>query len=196
MERNPLEWLHWGKFLSIWEFSVKKNAGPRDQILTVGGGELKTANEFDCFSSDKSALQLWRTPYFSNVSKIREILYLSEGVCVLPKGLQELAQRSIQCRIRGISCSIEQSTSVDIGRTRRGGPIFLGNRVWDAQSRKITIAKAMAQVSLNHRVTMELLPKPVLPGHHAPPLLRNVRQKLKNRTKYRQNPCLKQLKKS
>ena len=47
--RNSLEWAHWEKFLSIWEFSVKKNAGPRDLILTVEEGKLKTVNEFACF---------------------------------------------------------------------------------------------------------------------------------------------------
>ena len=55
---------------------------------------------------------------------------------------------------------------------------------------KVTIGKAMALVSLNRLVTMELLPKPILPSHFALPLLRNVRQKLQNRTKKR---LLKQL---
>ena len=33
---------------------------------------------------------------------------------MLPKGIQELAQRSIQSRIHGISCPSEQPTSVDL----------------------------------------------------------------------------------
>ena len=49
------------KFLSIWEFRVEKNDGPNDQILTIEDGELKTANEFDYYSSDQNALKLGRT---------------------------------------------------------------------------------------------------------------------------------------
>ena len=33
------------KFLRIWGFSVKKNDVPKDQILTIEGGELKTGND-------------------------------------------------------------------------------------------------------------------------------------------------------
>ena len=58
VERNSLEWLRWGKFLSIWEFSAKKNDGPKDQILTIEGGGLKTANGSDYYSSDMNALKL------------------------------------------------------------------------------------------------------------------------------------------
>ena len=42
--RNYLEWVHWGKFLIIWEFSVAKNDGHKDRILTIEDGKLKTAN--------------------------------------------------------------------------------------------------------------------------------------------------------
>ena len=54
----------------------------------------------------------------------------------------------------------------------------------------------MSQVSLNRRITMGLLPKPVLPGHHAPPPSEERPTKCQNRTKYREKPCLKQLKKA
>ena len=37
---NSLELIHWGKFLSIWEFSVDKNDGHKGQILT----KLRTGN--------------------------------------------------------------------------------------------------------------------------------------------------------
>ena len=69
MERHSLEWPPWGKFLSIWEFSVEKNAGHKDQILTVEDGELKTANEFDCFFSDQSALKLGKPLISRNFRK-------------------------------------------------------------------------------------------------------------------------------
>ena len=79
MGGNSLEWLHWIKFLSIWEFSAKKNDGPKDQIPIIEDGELKTVNEFDYYSADLNALKLGKTPYFSKISKIREIIFVSEG---------------------------------------------------------------------------------------------------------------------
>ena len=61
VKRNSLEWLHRGKFLSIWEFSAAKNDGPVDLIPTLEDGELKTVNEFDYYSSGRNALKLGRT---------------------------------------------------------------------------------------------------------------------------------------
>ena len=38
VDRNSLEWIHWGKFRSIWEFRVGKNDGQMGQILTIEEG--------------------------------------------------------------------------------------------------------------------------------------------------------------
>ena len=65
----------------MWEFSAKKNDGPKDQIPAIEDGELKTVNEFDYYSSDMNALKLGKPPYFLKVSKIREIIFVSEGAC-------------------------------------------------------------------------------------------------------------------
>ena len=55
--------------------------GPKIKILTIEGGELKTVNESDYYSSDLNALKLGQAPSCSKVSETREIIFASEGVC-------------------------------------------------------------------------------------------------------------------
>ena len=109
----------------MWEFNAKKEYRSKEQILTIGDGKLKTANELGNISTGQNSLKLGKTPYFQKVSKIREIVYFSEGVCVSPRVLPELAQRSVQSRVRRSSGAFTSPTFVDIGGTGSGGPIFL-----------------------------------------------------------------------
>ena len=163
---SSLEWLPWG-FLSICEFSAKKNTGRKEQLLTIEDGKLKTANEFENISSGQNSLKPGRTLISRKFQKL-EKPSISPKVCVSPKGLQELAQLSIQRRIHGSSSTSKSPTSVDLGRTRSGWPISWENAFGTPSQEKITIAKATTQVFLNHRAAMVLLPKPILPGKNAP----------------------------
>ena len=108
-----------------------------------------------------------------------------------------MAQCSIQSWLRGISGPKGHPTSFDLGRTRGSGPMFQGKCVRNFQPRKNHNRKANAQVSLNLRVSMELLPKPVMPSRHALPLLVKVLTKTKTeRTAGKNQVCLKQKRKA
>ena len=61
------------------EFSLKKNPCLKEQTLTIGkDGNLTSINDFGNISSDRNDLKVGKTPYFLKISKIREIIYMSE----------------------------------------------------------------------------------------------------------------------
>ena len=110
----------------MWEFDATKNTGQKEQILTIEDGKLKTVNEFDNISTDHDSLNLGGSLFLESFKNQRNHLF--PGWCAFAKVLQELAQCSIQSRIRR-SSGARSPTSVDIGRIRSGGSIFLGNCV-------------------------------------------------------------------
>ena len=65
------------------EFNLFKNNGAKGHLVTVSDGALKIVNEFDQFPADPEAIKHAKTPNFFKISKIREAIYVSEGVCSL-----------------------------------------------------------------------------------------------------------------
>ena len=65
------------------EFPHFKNSSSKERLVTCGEWALKLVSEFDFFSADPESIKHAETPYFLKVSKIRESIYVSEGVCSL-----------------------------------------------------------------------------------------------------------------
>ena len=62
------------------EFPQFKNNSSRKKLVTASEGPLKIVNEFYHFSADPDSVKHAKTPYFLKISKIREAIYVSEGV--------------------------------------------------------------------------------------------------------------------
>ena len=62
------------------EYSIFKADNSKEGSLTWPEGSLKVRNEFGNFPADGESIKHARAPYFLNVSKIREAIYISEGV--------------------------------------------------------------------------------------------------------------------
>ena len=52
-------------------------------MVTVSEWALKIVNEFGHFPADPDSIKRAKTPYFLKISKIREAIYVSEGVSPL-----------------------------------------------------------------------------------------------------------------
>ena len=74
-----------GEFLNMADFSSKKGAGGlTDKPLIIDkDGSLKTPNEYGQISPDQNSYRLEKLPYFLRISKLRAIIYVSEGICTL-----------------------------------------------------------------------------------------------------------------
>ena len=82
VQAKSLEWIHWG----VLEYGriPLKNSGPKGKTLTIDkDGNPKATDDFGDISPGRNALEVGKTPYFLKISKIREIIYISEGVCSL-----------------------------------------------------------------------------------------------------------------
>ena len=81
---KSLEWTHRGKILNMAEFDLKKGPFLEEKTLIVDrDGSVKTADEYGYISPDQNSLKLGNVPYFLKSSKIREIIYVVEGVCAI-----------------------------------------------------------------------------------------------------------------
>ena len=87
---KSLEWIHRGEFLNKAEFNIEK--GPtslKDKTFIIDkDGRLKNANEYGQIPRDQNSQKLGDLPYFLKISKIREIVYVSDGA--YHKDLQSL----------------------------------------------------------------------------------------------------------
>ena len=81
---GSLEWLPCRKFASISEFRAKKNTGLKEQTPAIDSeGNPKAVGDFGNIPPGQNSLKIGKTPYFPNVSKIREIIYFVGGACAL-----------------------------------------------------------------------------------------------------------------
>ena len=61
------------------EFNLKKSSCLEEQTIIIDkDGSLKATNEFRNISTCQNSLKVGKKPYFSKISKIREIIYISE----------------------------------------------------------------------------------------------------------------------
>ena len=64
--------------------NVKNGSCLKDKTPVIDkDGSLKTSDEYEQIPPDQNSLKLGQLPYFFKISKIREIVYVSEGVCTL-----------------------------------------------------------------------------------------------------------------
>ena len=71
-----------GGILEYGRIQLKKNPGLKEQTLTIDkDGNPKATDDFGNISPYQGALKVGKTPYFLKSSKIREIIYISEGAC-------------------------------------------------------------------------------------------------------------------
>ena len=118
---------------------------------------------------DPREIQTAKTPYFLKVPKIREAIYVSEGVCTLRsyKGWRDSLYQA------GYANSIAQQDEqrlLTLSELEHAGRYFWENVFFESSKQEITIDKAIAIVQFNRRITMELPPKSLLPK--GPPLKR------------------------
>ena len=161
--RNSLEWKHWGKFLNMGEYSIFKAANSKDGSLTLIQGSIKVSNEFGNFSADDESIQRGKTPYFLKISKIRESIYISEGVC----SLREYKERRNTLYKSGYAESLVRKETHRLSALEEleAAGQFFWDLVFATSARgSISIEMAASQVSLNYMISLELLPKPLLPG--------------------------------
>ena len=107
---------------------------------------------------DPVELQAAKTPYFLKVSKIREVIYVSEGVCTLRtyKGWRNSFYQS------GYANAIAQRDEqrlFTLAELEHVDRYFWGNVFPESSKQEITADKATSIVQFNHRITMELFPK-------------------------------------
>ena len=62
------------------EYSIFRADDSRNGSHTLTEGSLKVRNEFVNFSADAESIKHAKTPYLLKISKIREAIYISEGV--------------------------------------------------------------------------------------------------------------------
>ena len=79
VQRKSLEPKPWARLMNLSEFN-KKNLKVA-KSTTLGGLNLKVANDYEASVVGTSSIQNAKTHYFLKVSKIRETIYVSEGVC-------------------------------------------------------------------------------------------------------------------
>ena len=160
--RKSLEWTPWAMYKNLSEFNKQKNSRGT-KSFEIEDGSLKVYNKYGDFVVDPASIQNAKTPYFLKVSKIREVIYVTEGVCsiiaykewhnTLYKAgyTDSLVQKDEQRLL-----TIDELEAVDQ---------YFWEMVFDESSREqISIEKAMSRVSMNYRISMELVPKTVFTG--------------------------------
>ena len=78
-----LEWAHWCKYMDIDEFNLKRSkGGQKDKMIILGKeGGLTTSDECEDISLDPGSYNIGNIPYFTKVSKIRDVIYCAECLC-------------------------------------------------------------------------------------------------------------------
>ena len=73
----------WGEFANIAEFNlIMSKDGIEDKMIIIDKeGALRTADEYEQISLDPGSYNPVELPYFLKVSKIREIIFRTEGIC-------------------------------------------------------------------------------------------------------------------
>ena len=75
-----------------------------------------------------------------------------------------MAQHSLQSRVRRVSCSKGNSASLTLEELEASGHFFCGLVFATSSRERISIERAMGKVSLNRRISLGLLHKPLLSG--------------------------------
>ena len=101
-----------------------------------------------------------KPPYFLKISKIREVIYVTEGICSII-AYKEWHNTLYKAGYTDSLGQPHEQRLLTIGELEAVGRYFW-EMVFDESSRgKFSIEKAMSKVSMNYRISMELVPKTV-----------------------------------
>ena len=107
-------------------------------------------------------IQADKTPYFLNVSKIREVIYVTEGACTL-RSYKGWRNSLYQAGYANAIAQQDERRLLTLAELEHAGRYFWGNVFSESSKQEITIDKAMSIVQFNYRIAMELVPKTVIP---------------------------------
>ena len=82
--RESLEWIHRFEYLNIEEFNLKMSKGGQKEKMAILAteGSLETAVDYGSISLEAGTYKFGELPNFLKISKIRGIIYRTEGLCV------------------------------------------------------------------------------------------------------------------
>ena len=135
-------------------------------LIVVKDGSLKTAIEYEQIPPDQNSLKLGELPYFFKISKIREIIYVSDGACTL-KTYRDwrnfLYKAGYADPLLGTENRILTISELEtVGR-------YFWDLVFGTIQQKVSVRNAMESRFYNARLLLELTHKPFVFSHTAPP---------------------------
>ena len=126
-------------------------------------------NNYEDLEIDPSDLTDAKTPYFLKVSKIREVIFVTEGVCSL-RSYRGWRNALFQAGFTNVIVQKGEQRLLTLKELEQVGQYFWEGVFSESSKQEITVGKAMSIVQFKYRITMELAPKPVIPK--GPPLKR------------------------
>ena len=170
------------------EFGLKKNSGMKEQTLTIDkDGNPKATKDFGTIPPYQNALEVGKAPYFLKISKIRKIIYTSEGLCSLKayRLWRNDIYKAVCAEALARGCPTRLLTSAELEAVDR----FFWNNVFDTSGQQnIFIVEAIGDVFFTSRLAIELLPKPNVASQPAPSGWGASSQGTKTQTKNFLNP--------
>ena len=165
---KSLEWIHWAGFLNMAESNHKKATGGQKYktLIIDKGSSFKTANEYGLIPPDQNSPKLGHLPYFLKISEIRKIIYVFEGVCTL-KTYKVWHNHLYKAGYTETMLSTaNRLLAIELGTYDQ----YYLDTVFETSSQKeISARNAMGTCFFEPRLTVGLLPEPVLFGHPWPP---------------------------
>ena len=168
VEAKSLERIRRIKFLNMAEFSNKRTPGGlKDKRLIIDkDGSLKTADEYEQIPPDQNSLKLGNLPYFLKIAKIRETVYVSEGVCTIKTykvWRNRLYKAGYTDPLLGTANRLLTTEELETDDQ------YFRDSFFETSSRKkISARGATEPCFLEPRLMLELLPQPVAFGHPGP----------------------------
>ena len=144
------------------EFATLKNAHS-SKGFDVVDGTIKICNKYENFAADPESIRHAKTPYFLKVSKIREVICFTEGA------FSETAYKEWRNTLHkaGYADSIvhkEEQRLLTSEELEAAGQFFPAKCFSESSRGRTSIEMATVRVSMGHRISMELAPKPIYPG--------------------------------
>ena len=150
------------------EFNNKKaTCGLKVKTLIVDkDGSLKTSNGCGQIYPDRNSRKLGKLPYFLKISKVREIAYVSEGVCAIKTykvWRNRLYKAGYTDPLLGTANRLLTTEELETDDQ------YFRDSFFETSSRKkISARGATEPCFLEPRLMLELLPQPVAFGHPGP----------------------------
>ena len=161
---NPLERAHRKRFLNMSEYSTFKSEKFPGRI-SYNGRRISRSNRRlrKLFFADRESIKHAKSPYFLKIPKIREAIYYSEWVC----SIRAYKEWNYTLYKAGYAEALVQKGNqrlLTLGESEASGQFFWDEALATCSRGRISIEIAMSQVSINCRISAELLPGPLLPG--------------------------------